>query len=159
MVGRRTGTALVPLINGKRGPSAELETKLDPRGPPGPSGGCNDGSSAAMEMIRGTCPGATILGTTVLRATVGAVVRGEAASGIRERRPRVIGVETVRADGRPTVLNTGSRSRSPRASTCNPNEVSVVQLRRVRWAQEVSSMLSAKSEFNAALSTIVSSSM
>src|SRR5271154_5487478 len=106
-MGRRVGmTTWVPLINEMGRPSGKPEPKPDPRGPAGPSGGCNDGSSAAMEMIRGTCPGATSLGTTVFRAVEGAAVRGDPVIGIGDCRPRVIGVETVRADGKPTVLNT-----------------------------------------------------
>ena len=57
--------------------------------------------------------------------------------------PRLIGVETVRADGKPTVFSTGNKSSRPMITACSPNDVSVVQLRRMRWAQEVSSMLSA----------------
>jgi hypothetical protein len=71
------------------------------------------------------------------------VVRGEGA-GSAETRPKLIGVETVRADGRPTVFSTGSNSSRQITTACTPNEVKVVQLRRARWAQEVSSMLSVK---------------
>src|SRR5438477_2265727 len=53
------------------------------------------------------------------------------------------GVETVRANGRPTVFSNGTISSSPITTACNPNEVNVVQLLRVRWAHDVSSMLSA----------------
>jgi hypothetical protein len=65
-------------------------------------------------------------------------------AGSDETRPRLIGVETVRAAGRPTVFSTGSRSSRLMTSACSPKEVNVVQLRRARWDQEVSSMLSAK---------------
>jgi hypothetical protein len=64
-------------------------------------------------------------------------------AGPGSRRPAVIGVETVRADGNPTVFHSGSKSNNPITTTCNPNEVSVIPLRRARWAHEVSSRLSA----------------
>ncbi|MGZ4815928.1 MAG: hypothetical protein ACXVZV_10995 [Terriglobales bacterium] len=46
--------------------------------------------------------------------------------------PALIGVETVRADGSPTVLSNGTSSSTPIATACSPKEVIVVQLRRVR---------------------------
>ena len=110
----------------------------------GPPGGCAEGSSATMAMSVGTCPGATSLGLArLLWAAEGEAARGVAASGCTARRPRLIGVETTRADGRPTVFNTGNKSSRPMITACSPNDVSVVQLRRMRWTQEVSSMLSA----------------
>jgi hypothetical protein len=54
-----------------------------------------------------------------------------------------MGVETVRADGNPTVFHNGSNSSRPISAACSPNEVKVVQPRRERWAQEASSKLSA----------------
>jgi hypothetical protein len=69
-------------------------------------------------------------------------VRGADSIGSELRRPRVIGVDTVRAGGKPTVSNAGNKSKSPMATASIPNEVKVVQLRRVRWAHEVSNKLS-----------------
>jgi hypothetical protein len=109
-----------------------------------PPGGCGAGSSAVMDMILGTRPGDTNIGLTKLFCTAGAPVRGMGASGSGARRPRLIGVDTVRADGSPTVFSTGSKSSRQIASICTPNEVNVVQLRRARCAHEDSSMLSAK---------------
>src|SRR5579864_3386788 len=58
--------------------------------------------------------------------------------------PKVIGVETVvRPEGSPTVVNSGISNSSPTITACSPNDVSVIQLRRPRSAQEVSSKLSA----------------
>jgi hypothetical protein len=58
--------------------------------------------------------------------------------------PKVIGVETVvRPDGSPTVVSSGISSSSPMITACSPNDVSVIQLRRPRSAQEVSRKLSA----------------
>src|ERR1700690_1619157 len=47
-------------------------------------------------------------------------------------------------EGSPTVVSSGISSSNPTTTACTPNEVKVVQLRRVRWAHEVSSKLSAK---------------
>jgi hypothetical protein len=58
--------------------------------------------------------------------------------------PNVIGVETVvRPEGNPTVVSSGISNSSPTIIACSPNDVSVIQLRRPRSAQEVSSKLSA----------------
>src|SRR5215470_15792035 len=57
--------------------------------------------------------------------------------------PRVIGVDTVRPVGDPIVDNNGISNSNPRIAACNPNEVSVVQLRRPRSAHDTSSRLSA----------------
>src|SRR3954469_4110542 len=57
--------------------------------------------------------------------------------------PTLIGVDTVRVDGSPTVVNSGTSRSSPTISISSPNEVSVVQRRRSRSAHEVSSKLSA----------------
>ncbi|HTW31616.1 MAG TPA: hypothetical protein VMD76_08065, partial [Candidatus Sulfotelmatobacter sp.] len=71
----------------------------------------------------------------------------------------LIGVETVRANGKPTVVNSGTTSNTPTATACNPKEVSVSQLRRERFAHEFSSKLSANiASSNAACFTMVSSS-
>jgi len=97
-----------------------------------------------MEMILGNRPGATSRATvTLFRKATGPVARGVAPIDSGARRPKDMGVETVRDVGSPTVFNTGSNSNSPMITACNPNEVIVVQLRRVRWAHEVSSKLSA----------------
>src|SRR5690242_19951048 len=45
--------------------------------------------------------------------------------------------------GTPTVVSTGIISSNPNTTACKPNEVSVVQPRRPRSAQEVSNKLSA----------------
>src|ERR1035438_1593642 len=57
--------------------------------------------------------------------------------------PHDSGVGRTRPDGSPAVLSSGNRSSRAMISACSPNEVNVVQLRRVRCAHEVSSMLSA----------------
>jgi hypothetical protein len=44
----------------------------------------------------------------------------------------LIGVETVRASGNPTVCKIGIISSNPIATACSPKEVRVVQLRRPR---------------------------
>ncbi len=69
--------------------------------------------------------------------------RGVGASGSGALCPRLMGVETVRTEGRPTVFHSGKRRSTPITSASSPNELRVVQLRRVRWANEVSSRLSA----------------
>src|SRR5579864_1417673 len=76
--------------------------------------------------------------------------RGASAGGA----PQETGVGRTRTDGRPTVFHSGTRSRTPITSVCRPNEVKVVQLRRVRCPQEFSSMLPA----NIVSSDMVSSS-
>jgi hypothetical protein len=53
------------------------------------------------------------------------------------------GVETIRAAGTITVFHSGRISRLPITTACSPNELKVVQLRRMRWAEETSSRLSA----------------
>src|SRR5262252_6862172 len=57
--------------------------------------------------------------------------------------PRLMGVDTVRLLGNPTVLNTGISNSNPRIPACNPNEVSVVQLRPPLSAHDTSTTLSA----------------
>jgi hypothetical protein len=54
-----------------------------------------------------------------------------------------MGVDTVRPSGSPTVVSSGISSSSPMITACSPNDVSVIQLRRPRSAQEISSKLSA----------------
>src|ERR1700680_918242 len=71
-----------------------------------------------------------------------AAVRGLGA-GSATTRPPLMGVDTVRADGSPTVFHSGNRSSSPIITASNANEVNVVQLHRVRCAHEISSMQSA----------------
>ena len=64
-------------------------------------------------------------------------------SGWRRRSPRDRRLQNT-TSGSPTVVQSGNHQQALRApAACNPNEVSVVQLRRVRWAHDVSSMLSA----------------
>jgi hypothetical protein len=57
--------------------------------------------------------------------------------------PKLIGVDTDRPEGSPTVVNSGISNSSPTITACSPNDVSVIQLRRPRSAQEVSNKLSA----------------
>jgi hypothetical protein len=93
--------------------------------------------------VLGTRPGATNLALKLLRAaTEEVMLRGVDAKGSADRGPRVIGIETMGVDGKPTVLSTGKSSSRPIIKACSPNEIDVVQLRRAVWAQEVSSMLS-----------------
>ena len=66
-----------------------------------------------------------------------------------------MGVDNVRDVGTPTDFHSGNSNSRPITNACSPNEDSVIQLRRVRWAHEVSSMLSA----NMVCSNIVSSSV
>src|SRR5215469_16207912 len=70
-----------------------------------------------------------------------------ARSGIRAGpgswRARIRGVETVRARGTPTVVNSGMVSKTPITIASSPNDVAVDQLRWERCAHEVSSKLSA----------------
>src|SRR5215469_11047210 len=57
--------------------------------------------------------------------------------------PKLTGVETLRADGNPTVVSKGISSSSPMITACSPKALRVVQLRRSRSAQELSSKLAA----------------
>src|SRR5580658_2872659 len=132
-------TGLGPLNNdGERpsGPPGANPFPVMPMPTSDPPEGCSAASSAAMDMIAGTRPGATNIGLTELFSTATAPVRGAGASGSGARRPRLIGVDTVRAAGTPTVFSTGSRSSRLTTTACTPNEVKVVQLRRPRCAQE-----------------------
>jgi hypothetical protein len=117
-----------------------------PSGPQKALQGSPDGcavASSVIGMVVGIRPGATNLTLSgFVGMTLARPVRGAGAGRIATS-PRLIGVETVRAAGSPTVFSTGKRSSSPIITACSPNEVIVVQLRRVRCAQEVSSMLSA----------------
>src|SRR5450432_1662 len=92
----------------------------------------------------GTCPGCTNLGMSrfdvcgdadPLWGCVGAVLTGAFGT-------RLTGVDSVWADGNPTVFHSGITSSTPIASASSPNEVRVVQLRRERWAHDDSSRLS-----------------
>ena len=56
---------------------------------------------------------------------------------------QVTGVGRTRAGGNPTDFQSGNISSRPITAACTPNEVNVVQLWRVRWPDEVSSMQSA----------------
>src|SRR4029077_8561399 len=76
--------------------------------------------------------------TPLLRAPPG--VRGAGPGSLL---PKLMGVDTVRPDGNPTVVNSGISSSNPMITACSPNDVSVMQLRRPRSAQEVSNKLSA----------------
>src|SRR5258705_65291 len=76
--------------------------------------------------------------TPLLRAPPG--VRGAGPGSLL---PKLIGVDTVRADGSPTVVNIGISSSNPMITACSPNDVSVIQLRRPLSAQQVSNKLSA----------------
>jgi hypothetical protein len=79
-----------------------------------------------------------IICTPLLRATPG--VRGAGPGSLL---PKLIGVDTVCPDGNPTVVNIGISSSNPMITACSPKDVSVIQLRRPRSAQEVSNKLSA----------------
>src|ERR1700686_4125426 len=135
-------TGLVPPRIARGSPSGVPEGSPVPSMPmPDPPGGCDVGSSTPILMTGGTrdgCirrPGSILVWTAEVPAFRGA---GSGATC-----PTLIGVETVRTDGSPTVLHSGSKSSKAITSACSPNDVSVVQLLRVRWHQEVSSMLSA----------------
>jgi hypothetical protein len=104
---------------------------------------CVVSSSAVVAMVVGIRPGATNLTLSeFVCMTLADPVRGAGAGRTAMSLP-LIGVDIVRAAGSPTVLSRGKRSSIPIITACSPNEVIVVQLRRVRCAQEVSSMLSA----------------
>ncbi len=110
---------------------------------PGPLLGCGEGSSPPIRMTVGICPGCTNrTGRTLDCGAEGPPPRGAGAVSTATR-PKLIGVETVRAAGSPMVFHSGNNSRQPIIAACSPNDVKVVQLRRARWAQDVSSMLSA----------------
>jgi hypothetical protein len=64
-------------------------------------------------------------------------------------------VDTVCTAGITTVFNNERRINTPTTTASKANDVSVLRLRRERWAQELSSMLSA----NNASRTMVSSSV
>jgi hypothetical protein len=125
------------------GPSPEPANNAgSPRpGPVPPEGGGED--STPILMTVGMCPGCMNLAGRILdRGAVAPPLRGAGAVSTTTR-PRLIGVDTVRAAGNPMVFHNGNNSNNPMIRTCSPNEVNVVQLRRVRWAQGVSNILSA----------------
>jgi hypothetical protein len=114
-----------------------------PRPVPGPLVGCGDGSSPPIRMTGGMREGCINLTGGVLdRGACAPPLRGAGAVSTAIR-PKLMGVETVRAAGRPMVFHSGNNSRPPMITACSPNDVNVVQLRRARWAQDVSSILSA----------------
>jgi hypothetical protein len=57
--------------------------------------------------------------------------------------PHDTGVGRTRLEGSLTVFSSGNSKIRPMTSDCSPNEVSVVQFRRVLRADELSSKLSA----------------
>src|SRR5438270_13343924 len=57
--------------------------------------------------------------------------------------PQEMGGCRTRLSGSPTVVMSEIVSKPPRTAACNANEVRVVQLLCVRWAHDVSKMLSA----------------
>src|SRR5215831_9607994 len=73
----------------------------------------------------------------------GSVLRRIGGVAPRSLCPKLTGVETLRAGGKPTVVSSGTSSMSPTITACSPKEVRVVQLRRPRSPHEVSSKLSA----------------
>ena len=110
--------------------------------PPPPGGGADKLSSPIL-MTVGMCPGCkNLAGSMFVCGAEGPALRTTGAVSTTTR-PRLMGVETVRAAGSPMVFHSGNNSKQPIISACSPNDVSVVQLRRVRWAQEVSTILSA----------------
>src|SRR6266404_378469 len=80
---------------------------------------------------------ARLLCTTVVGRSCWAIGGGPGGTVIE------IGVAKGLMKGNATGRINGSKSNNPTTNTCSPNEVSVIQLRRERWAYEVSSMLSA----------------
>src|SRR5215469_9099670 len=83
------------------------------------------------------CPGT---GTTEI-AACGLPRVGVAGPG--SRRPKLMGMEATRVGGNAILVRMGVNSSSPTTTDCTPNEVNVVKLRRERWAQALSSKLSA----------------
>jgi hypothetical protein len=127
-----------------RGPSPEPANSAGSSKPgPGPLVGCGDGSSPPIRMTGGMREGCINLTGGVLDRGTGAPPLRRAGAVSTATRPRLMGVETVRAAGSPIVFHSGNNSKQPMINACSPNDVSVVQLRRARWAQDVSSMLSA----------------
>jgi hypothetical protein len=57
--------------------------------------------------------------------------------------PQEMGGCSTRLSGSPAVFHTEINSNTTMSITCNPNDVKVVQLLCVRWAQDVSNILSA----------------
>src|ERR1051326_5925657 len=92
------------------------------------------------------CPGCKNLGASMLVGCGDAVPPCDCTGAVLIGIFRIMttGVDTVCADGNPTVFHSGITSSTPMASASSPNEVRVVQLRRERWAQEASSRLSQK---------------
>src|SRR5438270_5535860 len=150
-------TTLVPPIKGNAGPS------FDPTAIPSiPSRGSlngDDEESGPLLMIGGTRDGCIIAPGRRFEIICAALWVRESCRGSALRRPRITGVETVLAKGKPTVFHKGNNSRHPITSTCTPNDVKVVQLRRARCAHEVSSMLSARNFCSMFLSKISSAAM
>ncbi len=139
---------------GRPGPPVGRTPSPSIPAPPSPIG-CGDDLSSPILITVGTrdgCinrPGATVV---CVAETPPARIVG---AGSAVTLPRLMGVDTVRAAGNPTVFHSGNSSNNPRITACSPNEVNVVKLRRVRWPHEVSSMLSA----NIPCSNIASSSV
>jgi hypothetical protein len=126
------------------GPSPGPAKSPGPSRPgPDPLVGCGEGSPPPIWMMRGMRVGCINLAGRVLDRGAGAPPPRGAGAVSTATRPKLMGVETVRAAGSPMVFHSGNNSKQPTINACRPNDVNVVQLRRARWAQDVSSMLSA----------------
>src|SRR5712691_306930 len=89
---------------------------------PGPPGSCGVESSGPVLITVGIREGCINLAGGMPGCAVDAPqLRGAGASGSGARRPRLIGVETERADGSPTVFSIGNRSSKPITSASSPN--------------------------------------
>jgi hypothetical protein len=105
--------------------------------------GSDDVASLPRQTLSGMCPG------NLIRPLYGTICTDEprncstGLAGPGSTLPKLIGVETVRARGSPTVVNNGIVRSIPIATACTPNEVRVVQLLCPRCVHEVSSKLSA----------------
>src|SRR5579862_5366945 len=102
-------TGCVPVIREVGKPFSPPPGIPIPRTPPGPGSGASGAAGPdVVEIVRGIRPGATKIGRTVLVGIGEACpLRGVAVAG-RSGRPRVIGVETVRAAGSPTDFHSGN---------------------------------------------------
>src|ERR1700757_4793990 len=134
-------TGCVPPIGmGRPGP----EPTYGPIPMPGSVGPANCSLSLPVGIPTGSCPGCMIRPLYGTICTPPLRTPPCIGAGPGSLVPKLIGVETVvRPDGNPTVVNSGISSSNPMITPCSPNDVSVIQLRRPRSAQEVSNKLSA----------------
>src|SRR5579863_2711230 len=102
------------------------------------------GSSLEFEICLKVCVRGSTIGCAEAIGVTAFLPEAGRAAGSGLEGPALMGVEMVLlSEGSPTVCHKGNSSSNPMTTACSPNEVNVVQLRRVRWAHEVSSMLSA----------------